>query len=329
MVAHRAAFTLIEPPKQTPRDPIQRRAIVGSGPPPHGLPTMIAVRTLEQRLDRFMSVRASSQCSMSLARLLITSALLMMVGALLVASPATAQPAINPEAASDGEPNISGQVNLRGTVGVPRGGLRSNIEGLGGGLHGYIGGWLDNRPLLIGLDVGIINYGRTASEVPFSSTVGPRVPVEVTTNNNVAEAHLSVRLQSRHGRVRPFVEGLFGFKYLFTRTSVEDAGFDDDPSDEIADQTNYDDFALSGGAGAGLDIRLYQQDSPAKTVQAVSLHLGVRYLLGQKASYLAEGALEDTNGNGRLDRSEMDVRRSRTTFLQPQFGLTLRLGGSD
>jgi hypothetical protein len=253
----------------------------------------------------------------------------MMVGALLVASPATAQPAINPEAVPDGEPTISGQVNLRGTIGVPRGDLRSNIEGLGGGLHGYIGGWVDDRPLLIGLDVGIINYGRTVDEVPFNSTVGPRVPVEVTTNNNVAEAHLSLRLQPRRGRFRPFVEGLFGFKYLFTRTAIEDEGFGDDHGDDIADRTNYDDFALSGGAGAGLDVRLYRQESAAKTLQAVSLHLGVWYLLGQEAEYLAEGALEDTNDNGMIDRSEMDVRRSRTTFLQPQFGVTFRLGGTD
>ncbi|MCS4037917.1 hypothetical protein GGQ01_003006, partial [Salinibacter ruber] len=33
--------------------------------------------------------------------------------------------------------------------------------------------------------------------------------------------------------------------------------------------------------------------------------------------------------NGQLDRSELDVRRSRTTFLQPQFGVTFRLAGTD
>jgi hypothetical protein len=55
----------------------------------------------------------------------------------------------------------------------------------------------------------------------------------------------------------------------------------------------------------------------------------VQYLLGQEAEYLAEGDLEDVNGNGRLDRSEMDVRRSRTTFLQPQFGVTIQLSDVD
>jgi len=61
----------------------------------------------------------------------------------------------------------------------------------------------------------------------------------------------------------------------------------------------------------------------------VSVHLGVQYLLGQEAEYLAEGDLTDDNENGQLDRSEMDVRRSRTTFLQPQFGVTFRFADSD
>jgi hypothetical protein len=55
---------------------------------------------------------------------------------------------------------------------------------------------------------------------------------------------------------------------------------EDDFSGEVASTTNFNDFALSGGAGAGIDIRLFQQGEAAKTVQAVSLHLGVQYLWG-------------------------------------------------
>ncbi|PSQ82950.1 MAG: hypothetical protein BRD30_13485 [Bacteroidetes bacterium QH_2_63_10] len=44
-----------------------------------------------------------------------------------------------------------------------------------------------------------------------------------------------------------------------------------------------------------------------------------QYLLGQEAEYLA-----DDNGDGELDQDELDVRRSRTTFLQPQFGVTMQ-----
>ena len=250
--------------------------------------------------------------------------LLLAAAALLIAAPASAQGQINSSSDTDAESAITGQFNLRGTVGLPRGGLRSNISGPGGGLHAYLGGWLGQTPLLLGVDAGILSYGRTTDEVPFSSTVGPRVPVQVTTNNNVLETHLSLRLQSRTGRLRPYVEGLVGFKYLFTRTEIEEDDLGGDLGDEVAGSTNYDDFAFSGGAGAGLDVRVYQLDNPEKKVRAVSLHLGVQYLWGSEAEYLAEGKLTDENDNGRLDRSKLDIRRSRTTFLQPQFGVTLQ-----
>jgi hypothetical protein len=181
--------------------------------------------------------------------------------------------------------------------------------------------------------------------VPFSSTVDPWMPAEVTTSTNVLQAHLSLRLQPRTGWFRPYVEGLIGFKYLFTRTSIGEEVFEVDVGDEeslddglgseiasstdIASSANYDDLALSGGAGAGVDIRVFQQDGAATTVQAVSLNLGVWYLLGTEAEYRAEGSLTDENDNGRLEGSELDVRRSRTTFLQPQFGVTLRLADTD
>lgn len=277
-----------------------------------------------------MSRHVSPRSRPFLLRYAIASVLLLAISTLLITSPAAAQ--VTPDAPSAPEPesSISGQFNIRGTVGVPRGGLRNNISGPGGGLHLYLGGWTGERPLLIGVDVGILNYGHTTDQVPFSSTVGPRVPVEVTTSNNVLETHLSLRLQPRDGRLRPYVEGLAGFKYLFTRTRIGDDDFDDDNlGDDIASSTNYDDFALSGGAGTGVDVRVFQPEDPAKTVRAVSLHLGVQYLLGSEAEYLSEGELRDANDNGRLDERELEVRRSRTTFLQPQFGVTLRLSSDE
>jgi len=272
--------------------------------------------------------RSSSR--FSLIRALLAS-LLGLAAAALLTTTSAAQNRLGAPPANAERPPIAGQINLRGTVGVPQGSLQDNIGGVGGGAHLYLGGWIRQSPVLAGVDIGILNYGRTSDNVPFSRTVGPRIPVDVTTTNNVLETHLSVRLQPRRGRLRPFIEGLVGFKYLFTRTSLseEDLGDNVDAGDNIASSTNFDDFAFSGGAGAGLDVRVYQPDDPAKRVQGVGLHLGVQYLLGQEAEYLAEGALTDDNDNGELDRSELDVRRSRTTLLQPQFGVTVRFAGDD
>ena len=266
----------------------------------------------------------------STATTLLAAVFLLAGGALLTAPTAVGQDKFAPQTQPDTSdaPNISGQVSGGLIGGVPVGGLRQNV-GTGGGIRLSLAGWMDQRPVLLGLDVGFFGYGHVEEEVPFSSTVGPRVPVEVSTSNNVLQTHLTARLQSRTGRFRPYAEALAGFKYLFTRSRVDEDDFGGNLGDEVASSTNFDDFALSGGVGAGIDIQVYRQDNPAKEVRRVDLHLGVQYLLGQEAEYLTEGALSDQNGNGQLDRSELDVRRSRTTFLQPTFGVTIRLADTD
>ncbi|MBB4091424.1 hypothetical protein [Salinibacter ruber] len=280
-------------------------------------------------VDSFSRSRFSPS-RFSTAKALLASLLLLAVAATLTAPTAVGQDkfaASNPPDTTEA-PNISGQVSGGIIGGVPVGGLRQNV-GTGGGIRLSLAGWMDQRPVLLGLDVGFFGYGHVEEEVPFSSTVGPRVPVEVSTSNNVLETHLTARLQSRTGRFRPYAEALAGFKYLFTRTRVDEDDFGGNLGDEVASSTNFDDFALSGGVGAGIDIQVYRQDNPAKEVRRVDLHFGVQYLLGQEAEYLTEGALSDQNGNGQLDRSELDVRRSRTTFLQPTFGVTVRLADTD
>ncbi|WP_103029874.1 hypothetical protein [Salinibacter altiplanensis] len=278
----------------------------------------------------------SSQPEVSPIKALLTSILLSAGSALLIASPATGQDKFvgqNPPDTSD-TAKISGQISGGAVLAAPRGGLGDNV-GTGGGFRLSFQGWTGQSPLLVGVDLGILGYGRATDQVPFSSTVGPRVPVEVTTSNMVLQTHLSARLQPRAGRFRPYAEALAGFKYFFTRTKVGETdveiggGRGDGSGDEVASSTNFDDFALSGGLGAGIDIRVYRQSGSEKTLRRVDLYLGVQYLLGQEAEYLAEGDLTDENGNGQLERSEMDVRRSRTTFLQPQFGVTFRLADTD
>jgi hypothetical protein len=282
--------------------------------------------------SRFSFSRFSTATAMRASGLLLVAAT-MLGGTMLAAPPAVGQDTFSSQDPPDtfGAPKISGQVSGGLVGGIPVGSLRDNV-GTGGGVRLALGSWVDKSPVLFGLDIGFFGYGHVEEDVPFSSTVGPSVPVEVSTSNNVLEMHLTARLQPRTGRFRPYAEILAGFKYLFTRTKVGEVGFedrDDDFGEEVASTTNFDDFALSGGVGAGFDIRVYRQENLAKKVRRVDLHLGVQYLLGQKAEYLTEGALNDQNGNGQLDRSEMDIRRSRTTFLQPTVGVTVRLADTD
>ena len=215
--------------------------------------------------------------------------------------------------------------SLNFNVGVPVGPFADNIEDPGYGGNLFLGTQLGASPVVLGLDLGFLIYGRSERTVPFSNTVGPSVNVDVITTNNIFQPHAVLRLQPLQGPFRPYVEAVGGFKYLFTRTRIEDRGNSNNDDDDIASETNFDDFAWSGGGGAGVDIMVYRPSAKAgkkSSFRGLSLHLGSQYLFGQEAEYLAEGELVDENRNGRLDDSELDVRRSATTLLVFKLGVT-------
>ena len=211
------------------------------------------------------------------------------------------------------QPEVTGNFS----VGLPQGGFGDNVTraGVGGTLMAGIR--FQGTPALLGLNFGYMNYGIERRTEPFSRTI-PEVTVNVRTTNDIILTHLLLRMQPEAGAVRPHVDGLFGFKYLFTSTRIEDRGSSD--RDPIASSVNFDDFALSFGAGAGVDIRL-AQPSPGSdgrpSVRGVYLNLGARYLFGEEAEYLGQGAIERTDG-------ELNVRRSRTDLLTFGLGVTLQ-----
>jgi hypothetical protein len=216
--------------------------------------------------------------------------------------------------------SASGAVRPQGSisflVGVPQGEFRDNVSNPGFGLDVFGGLGFGRAPVVIGLDVGFLIYGRERRSEPFSNTI-PDVTVEVETTNNILQTHFVLRLQPPEGAIRPHADALIGFKYLFTQTRIESERFGDNES--IASSTNFDDFALSYGIGGGLTIDLYRPQGEDKEVQSVGLQLGVQYLLGSEADYLRKGSIRREGGS-----IEFDVERSRTTFLEPYLGVAVQ-----
>lgn len=185
-------------------------------------------------------------------------------------------------------------------------------EGLGFGLAGGIG--FRNTPIAIGVDLGFLVYGIERRREPLSLTI-PDIRVDVSTTNNIFNAHFVTKYQHRKGTFRPYAEGLVGLKYLFTSTSIEGSGDLDD--DGGLSDTNFDDTALSYGFGAGVDVQLWQGPTGAKKrMITVLLNGGVRYLWGSTASYLRKGAI--TRGEGAYT---VAPSRSTTDLLVPQLGV--------
>jgi len=213
------------------------------------------------------------------------------------------------------QPEVTGNFS----VAVPQGAFSDNVGRAGIGGTVMAGLRFSGTPAVVGLDLGFMNYGIERRTEPFSTTI-PDVRVNVRTSNDILLSHLVLRLQPDDGSIRPHVDGLFGFKYLFTSTRIEDRG--SAGREPIASSTNFDDFALSFGGGAGVDIRLAQPSPSADgsvSVRGVYLNLGVRYLFGEEAEYLRRGSIERTNGD-----LTFDVRRSRTDMLTFGLGVSLK-----
>lgn len=226
------------------------------------------------------------------------------------AMPAQAQNAGTPS----GETRITGQGSLSFGLGIPTGDFNESTNNLGYGGNVYIGAEFPNSPVGVGIDFSVFAFGRSTRNVPFSETVGGAVRVDVITTNTIVQPHLVLRFQPREGMVRPYAEGLFGFKYLFTDTRVQDERREDET---IASSRNFDDFTLSAGGAAGLHIRVAQGNpNQENSFRAIYLKLGLQYMWGREAEYL-----DISDG---YDPDNPQIRQSNTTMLIPMIGVSFQ-----
>jgi opacity protein-like surface antigen len=190
----------------------------------------------------------------------------------------------------------------------PRGEFRDNVSNNGYGASGHFFVRVKQSPLLVGVDVGGVVYGSETRRERLLADV-PDVRVDVTTKNNIFLTHFIGRAQPRHGAVRPYVDGLIGFKVLYTDTTI-DIDSENSPSD-----TNLSDVTLSYGVGGGVQVQLMS----SRRRPVVLLDAGVRYLRGGRAEYLREGSIHREDGV-----VFFDVLRSRTDIVTAQVGVTFR-----
>ncbi len=199
------------------------------------------------------------------------------------------------------------------SLGFPLGIFNENIDRLGMGGSGYFAYKLKNSPFSAGLSISVLVLGSQTRVELFASNI-PEVEVDVTTRNYVLLSHLVLRIQPPDGDLRPYVEGLLGFNYLWTQTGVYDRGWG---IGEIASSVNQSDFAWSAGAGGGLLVRIYEREkSGEKGGLAMYMDFGARYLFGGKAEYMSEGGIILDNGH-----PVYNVLFSRTDLISTRIGI--------
>lgn len=193
--------------------------------------------------------------------------------------------------------------------GVPQGEFQDNLDAVAVGINGSVAFAIPSSPISLGLELGIMTYGTDSREESFNPNI-PEVTIEVNTMYDIFTAHTFIRYETQSGIVRPYLDGLVGFNYLFTESKIQDQ----DDYQTIASDTNFDDTAFSYGVGGGLKFRVAQTET-----NQFLINIKGRYLMGSEADYLQEGSLEVVNGELFFNEST-----SKTDILTIHVGLSVK-----
>ncbi len=227
-----------------------------------------------------------------------------------------------PVRAQDGEisdvpPVVITGIGILG--GFPTGEFGENVKNPGIGLSGFVGYMIPRTPAVIGLDLGYMIYGHERRTEQFSLTI-PDVLVGVVTENNIFSMNAFLRLQTKTDPLRFYVEGVVGFHYLFTSTTIED--LPRFSGEDIASSTNLDDFAFTKGVGGGVLIELWRVSEDRtrqnRSLRTVSLDFRMRYHNGSQADYLKRGDIVRRDGT-----AELNITKSTTDLITTHLGVAL------
>lgn len=202
-------------------------------------------------------------------------------------------------------------------VGLPRNDFRDAVDKNGYGFSGHFGYFLGKAPILIGADFGFVNWGIEKQRASLGNAPAG-VTVDLRTSTSALMLHTFARLQPQQGVVRPYIEGVWGWKHLSSRISITNDSVDM----ATASSARLSDWAGSWGGGAGVDLRIRKsrQEGIENGGFEVTLNLSARYLMGGEAAHLDRGSiLRNSDGT-----ASFATLQSKTDVLMPQAGIRLR-----
>ena len=182
----------------------------------------------------------------------------------------------------DGPPRAAAGASL--SYGRPVGDFLRYVD-QGFGFDAFVRGNVDRQGILsFRLDGGYLLYGRETYRVPLSGTIGGRILVDLTTNNNIVWMGFGPQITLPGRFIRPYANASVGFSYFFTESSVEGSNSFDEP---FASTTNYSDATFRYGYGWGILIPFQTRGSEW------AIDLGAVYHGNGQVRYLREGGIED------------------------------------
>ncbi len=216
--------------------------------------------------------------------------------------------------ASSGDAQQSFQGSLNFCLGFPRGEFKNNVDSIGLGGTGHFAYNFPRSSISVGAHFGILVYGRESSTESFSTQILDFDLNEVTTNM-IFMCHFLLRVQPQKGIIRPYLDGLIGFNYIWTTTSVKSHRYGE--MHNIATSNIQNDLALSWGTGGGMMIRVYSKKRKKRSPFVIYIDLGAHYVWSKEAEYMKEGSIRQEN-----DQILYDIYKSTTDLLTGHLGFT-------
>lgn len=197
------------------------------------------------------------------------------------------------------------QFNLRLQTGFPMEDFATQNESVAFGIGGVFLVPLteDESVVSLGLDAGYMIYGMKSED--YTDNNG--FDYTLNTNNNIFESFAMVRFKPRwvDSFIYPYVDGLVGGRYIYTRTTEEENG------EDVNSFIEQDGFSFAYGGAGGVLVSLSEE---------VKLDIRAVYTQGSKAKYLTKNSIYPDPLFP--DEFIYDVKNTRTDMLSFQVGIT-------
>lgn len=215
---------------------------------------------------------------------------------------------------SSGDAQQSFQGSLNFFLGFPQSEFKKNVDSIGCGGSGHFAYNFPRSSISVGASFGVLVYGREGRTESLSTQTLDFDVNEVTTNM-IYMCHFLVRVQPQKGMIRPYLDGLIGFNYLSTTTSVK--SYRCGETHNIASSNIQNDLALSWGTGGGVMIQVYSKKRKKRNPFVIYIDLGAHYMWSKEAEYMKEGSIHLEN-----DQVFYDIYKSTTDLLTGHIGVT-------
>ena len=195
------------------------------------------------------------------------------------------------------------------TTAIPVGDFRQfdTDAGFGGNLEFFFFSPKPKKPFGMGVSISYFAQGLFFYDDPYSDEL------ELSNNmaNNFASMHLVFQVAPAKGRLRPYIETLFGGSYIFSYSEILTTNY------ESVD-LYLDDWAWSYGLGGGLKFLVSEGFENGRGAGFIDLK--VRYLFGSDIEYLDRNSIRYAN-----DTFYYSVNESNIDMLTVLIGVTLSL----